>query len=181
MYEEDNLDSYDLGKPLTNRNKGFNQNFKIIIFLVTLNIILIGLVTFGIINLFDDGNNEDDDNKLFVLKHDKDFIKPNIKLNLEFELVQLENNMTGLIISDPYSTKMHAQFQVENGYLTDTIGGIAHLVEHMIFAGSEKYQKFYPYDRTFSSTKGFEMNGITDKIFQAYYLSIYNNYKYKEQ
>ena len=180
MYEEDNLDSYDLGKPLTNRSKGFNQNLKIIIFLVTLNIILIGLVTFGIINLFDDGNNEDDDNKLFVLKHDKDFIKPNIKLNLEFELVQLENNMTGLIISDPYSTKMHAQFQVENGYLTDTIGGIAHLAEHMIFAGSEKHNKFYPYDRTFSSTKGFEMNGITDKIFQAYYLSIYNNYKYKE-
>ena len=177
LEDEDNLDSYDIGKPLTNKaRQGKIQNLKIIIFLVTLNLILIGLVTFGIINLYDDEN----DNKIFVLKHDKEFIKPAIKMNLEFELVKLENNMTGLIINDPNSITMHAQFHVDNGHFTDTIGGIAHLAEHMLFAGSQKYKKLYPYDRTFASTKNFILNGLTGGELQAYFVSIYNNYKYQK-
>ena len=175
---EDNLDSFDIGKPLINIEKEkFFQNLKIIISLVVLNLLLIGLVTFGIINLFED---EKHYSKIFVLMHDKDFIKPKIKMNLEFELVKLENNMTGLIISDPNSITIHAQFGVENGYYTDTIDGIAHLAEHMIFAGSQKYNKIYPYDRTFSATKNFMLNGFTNGEMQAYFVSIYNNYKYKK-
>ena len=46
--------------------------------------------------------------------------------------------MTGLLVHDPYSQIFQLLFQVENGYLTDTVPGLAHFAEHMIFGGSEK-------------------------------------------
>jgi secreted Zn-dependent insulinase-like peptidase len=109
-----------------------------------------------------------------VLRKDEDFIKPGIKLNLEFELVKLKNGMTGLIVKDPYAKFVHAQFQVENGFLTDTIAGLAHLDEHMIFDGSEKY-KYYSYERTLSGTFGFSTNAFTSDMYQAYYVSSNKN------
>ena len=170
--DDDKLDSLNLGVPLTKEKKVISRNLKLIFFLIVLNAILIGVVTYGINNLFDS-----DKDALKVLKQDKDFKKPNIKVDLEFELVKLKNNMIGLIIRDPYSLSNHAQYQVENGYLTDTIGGIAHLTEHMIFAGSEKYSKFYPYDRTLGGTSFFYTNAFTDDTIQAYFVSSYNNFK----
>ena len=50
--------------------------------------------------------------------------------------------MTGLLIHDPYSSFTYAQIFVPFGSYIDTIGGLAHFDEHMIFGGSEKY-KYY--------------------------------------
>ena len=42
-----------------------------------------------------------------ILKSDKDFIKPIIKLNAEFELIKMQNGLTGLLINAPYTTKSY--------------------------------------------------------------------------
>ena len=174
--DDENINSYDLSSPLTKEKKGLSPNLKLLLFLIFLNAILIGIVTFGIYRLYDD-EDEDEDDLLKVLKKDEDFIKPNYTVNLEFELVQLKNNMKGLIISDPHSFINHAQFQVENGYLSDETNGIAHLVEHMIFTGSEKYSNIYPYDRTLGGTFYFYTNAYTADTYQVYFVSSINNYK----
>ena len=161
-----------------------SRNKKFLIFLIIFNIILIGFVTFCIIRMVDEDSTNSTDVKYewVILKKDKDFIKPSTKVstkvNLEFELVEVENGMKGIIIRDPFAQFVHAQFQVENGYLTDTIGGLAHLDEHMIFAGSEKYP-YYSYERTLMGTSQFTFNGYTFDTFQTYYISSNNKY-YKE-
>ena len=118
-------------------------------------------------------NDEDSKDTLTTLKKDKDFIKPSTKVNLEFELVEVENGMKGIIIRDPFAQFVHAQFQVENGFLSDTIGGLAHLDEHMIFDGSEKYP-YYSFDRKFWGTSQFSTNAYTDSMSQVYYVSTNN-------
>ena len=86
--------------------------------------------------------------------------------------------MEGLIIRDPYTNILQAQFQVNYGQLIDTVGGLAHLDEHMIFGGSEKY-KYYSMSKV-GGTLGFIANAITGYIYQIYYLICRNNYKYEE-
>ena len=183
--EEDLFNDETLRNTLLNRKN--NANIKMIICLIILNLILIGIVTYGIFNLYDDNDkdekkekDEKNEKELFLttLKYDKEFIKPNIKLSLEFELVKLKNNMTGLIINDAYSSSMFVQFEMQNGWLTDTIGGLAHLAEHMIFSGSEKY-KYYSFERIMGGVNGYYSNAYTGDTDQAYYISIMNNYKYQ--
>ncbi len=152
-----------------------SRNKKFLIFLIIFNIILIGFVTFCIIRMVDEDSTNSTDVKYewVILKKDKDFIKPSTKVNLEFELVEVENGMKGIIIRDPFAQFVHAQFQVENGYLTDTIGGLAHLDEHMIFDGKEKYP-YYAFYRKFGGTTEFSINAYTDYISQEYYISSNN-------
>ena len=83
-----------------------------------------------------------------IIKLDKDFIKPNIKLNAEFELIKMKNGMEGLLIYDPYATISHIHFEVEAGSFIDTISSISHLAEHMIYQGSENYPYTFPILRT---------------------------------
>ena len=56
-----------------------------------------------------DGGGGDDDDKekitMTVLKNNSEIKRPKVKLNAEFELVKMGNNMTGLIINDPYASK----------------------------------------------------------------------------
>ena len=66
MEEEDDIfNDSNLDKPLFNKQiEQKKKNLKIIIFFVVLNILLIGLVTFGIINLYDnDSNNKNKEKK----------------------------------------------------------------------------------------------------------------------
>ena len=177
--KEENNDTLDLENPIFNNSTSINknENKKLFLYLVSLNIFLIGIVTLIIIILFKKDDDKDG-NAFKVLKYDKDFIKPNIKLDLEFELVKVQNGMEGLIIRDPYTNILQAQFQVNYGQLIDTVGGLAHLDEHMIFGGSEKY-KYYSMSKV-GGTLGFITNAITGYIYQIYYLICRNNYKYKE-
>ena len=202
MEENDNIYNTNLDEDLYDKNlkekKMQKDNQLWLIILVTSNVVLIGIIALILINLL----KEDDEDKIqdpddqekpyeeeeiehfegdgfFILKYNKDFIKPNVSLNFKFELVKTQNNMTGLIINDPYADNIHIQFQVENGYLTDTVGGLAHLDEHMIFGGSEKY-KYYSMERTLGGTFGFMTNAMTDNTYQAYYISTINNYKFEK-
>ena len=116
-------------------------------------------------------------NGLIVLKNDTELIKPNIKMNAEFELVQMANNMTGLLISDPYATDYNLQIMMNYGSIIDTVPGISHFGEHMNTQGSEKYNDIIdPIFHYFLGIKGFGSNAFTDLNFQSYYLSMPFNY-----
>ena len=77
------------------------------------------------------GNTPVPQNVLTVLLRDSEMKRPNIKLNSEFELVKLENGITGMLISDPYADKSHIQLSMKFGYFIDTVQGISHFGEHM--------------------------------------------------
>ena len=116
-------------------------------------------------------------NGLIVLKNDTEFSKPNIKMNAEFELVQMANNMTGLLISDPYATDYNLQIMMNYGSIIDTVPGISHFGEHMNTQGSEKYNDVIdPIFHYFLGIQGFDSNEFTDLNFQSYHLSMPFNY-----
>ena len=120
------------------------------------------------------------DNKLFsILKLDKDFIKPKIKLNSEFELIEMKNGMHGLLINDPYSTISHIHFELENGCFTDSISSLSHLAEHMIFQGSENYKHCYPILREIGGIKLYSGGAITGQTNQEYFYTIPYNFKFE--
>ena len=122
---------------------------------------------------------DNNDTKSFtILKSDKDFIKPMIKLNAEFELIKMQNGLTGLLINDPYTTKSYFHFQVENGCVTDSISSLSHLAEHMILKGSEIYKDYYPLLKEIGGMYQYSSGAITGQTNQEFYFSIPYNYKF---
>ena len=61
----------------------------------------------------------------------------------------------------------------------DTVPGLAHLDEHMIFGGSEKYTN-YSFVRNFGDTQRFSLNGYTEQLTQIYYTSVLYNFNYEK-
>ena len=115
-----------------------------------------------------------------ILKSDKDFIKPNIKLNAEFELIKMKNGMVGLLIYDPYATFSQIHFQVEAGSFIDTISGISHLAEHMVYQGSENYPYSFPNLRKIGGIQLSWWGAITGQTDQKYFYKIPYNFKFDE-
>lgn len=58
-----------------------------------------------------------------------------------YRLLQLDNGMTCLIVSDVNTEKAAAAVDVRVGSLSDPVDvpGLAHFLEHMLFYSSEKY------------------------------------------
>ena len=178
MEDEENTFSINNDRPLLGEKK-MNENKKIIIFLVCLNILVIGLSLFVIISYFHtkENNHAKNINNIKVLKYDKDFIKPKIKLNAEFELVKVKNNMKGFLISDSFSSFTSVCFFVSNGSFSDTIGGLAHLNEHMVIAGGSKNYKYYTMLSKIFFLNGVEANAVTLDSTTLYYIVSKNNFK----
>ena len=85
-------------------------------------------------------NNEPtNDETLIIIKKNNEIQRPNNKLTVGLELVKMKNEMNDLLISDPFASKLHIQISKQNGSFVDTVPGISHFGEHMIFQGSEKY------------------------------------------
>ena len=182
---DDEDDNIKLESPLVVKNeKDSSQNLKTFIYLLFLNIVVIAVVTIIIINLLtEDKKSKSPESpkisKSFqVLLKDKDFIKPNYKVNSEFELVKTKNGMTGLLISDPYSNCSFIELTLGNGSYTDTVPGLAHFAEHMIFGGSEKY-KYYSILKMMS-IKGFVANAGTGGTKMLYYVKALKNFKFEK-
>ena len=114
------------------------------------------------------------------MKKDSEFERPNNRLNAEFELVKMGNGMTGLIISDPYASKFHIQFSMNHGYFIDTVQGISHFGEHMVFQGSQNYDSLYPFFNAFFGIKDCDLNAFTSGSFQSYYVSLPFNFEYEK-
>ena len=54
-------------------------------------------------------------------------------------LVKLKNNLEIIIVSDKDETMCGACLNVNIGSTSETVPGLAHFLEHMLFMGSKKY------------------------------------------
>ena len=117
---------------------------------------------------------------LKILLKDEDFIKPNIKMNSKFELVKMENGMTGLLISDPFGIKSHLRMSIFYGGYIDTVQSIFHFDEHMVLQGSEKYGPIFPFFNKFMGIKNLELNAATTGNLQTYYITLPYNFEYEK-
>jgi Insulinase (Peptidase family M16) len=69
-------------------------------------------------------------------------------------------SMDVLLISDPETDKSSAAMDIYIGQLCDTVPGIAHFCEHMLFIGTSKYPTENAYDQ-YLSTHGGSSNAFT--------------------
>jgi insulysin len=69
-------------------------------------------------------------------------------------------SMDVLLVSDPETDKASAAMDIYVGQLCDTLPGIAHFCEHMLFIGTSKYPTENAYDQ-FLSTHGGSSNAFT--------------------
>jgi len=59
--------------------------------------------------------------------------------NREYRQFVLGDELDVLLISDPETDKSSAACDVYIGQLCDTVPGLAHYLEHMLFIGTRKY------------------------------------------
>ncbi|KAF9098280.1 Insulinase (Peptidase M16) [Mortierella sp. AM989] len=73
-----------------------------------------------------------------------------------YRLLRLNNTLEVLVIHDPEADKSAASMDVHVGYLSDpdNIQGLAHLLEHMLSLGSEKYPRENDYKEFFALHAG---------------------------
>lgn len=85
----------------------------------------------------------------------------------------LENGIRVLLVSDPTSIKSAACMCIEVGHMSDPtdVPGLAHLVEHCLFLGSEKYPNENEF-RSFISQNGGFTNAQTFADVTKYFFDI---------
>ena len=147
----------------------------LIVFFVILFLDIVAVVLVLILTKKDD---KDDQRPFKVWKYDKDFIKSNISNSAEFKLIEVENGMTGLLIRDPYAVYSHIKIYIPYGSYIDTIDGLSHLGEHLIFDGSEKYPNAYTLFAL--NYEGLEADAGIGGDYQLYFATILNNYKFEK-
>ena len=135
-------------------------------------------MTIIIINLLKEDIKSKSPKSFEVLLKDKDFIKPNITMNYKLELVKTKNGMTGLLINDPFSSYSFLELTLGNGSYIDTVPGLAHFAEYMIFGGSEKY-KYYSILKM-NSLKGFMGDAGTSGKNMNFFVKALNNFKFEK-
>ena len=179
MLDDEDEDDVKLESPLVQKNEaGLRKNLKTFIYLICLNIIVIAIVTIIIIKLLKEDIRSEFPKSFQVLLKDKDFIKPNITMNYKLELVKTKNGMIGLLISDPFSSYSFLELSLGNGSYIDTVPGLAHFAEHMIFGGSEKY-KYYSILKM-NSLKGFVGDAGTAGKNMFFFVKTLNNFKFEK-
>ena len=147
----------------------------LIVFFVILLLAIVAIVLILVLNKNDD---KDEQEPYKVLKYDRDFIKPNISNNAEFKLIKTENGMKGLLIHDPYAIFSHINLNIPYGSFIDTVDGLSHFGEHLIFGGSEKYPNIYILLNL--NYEGMEVNAVTAGEYQMYYTTILNNFQFEK-
>lgn len=107
-----------------------------------------------------------------------DFLKPERDLK-DYRYIRLSNNLEVLLVSTAKATSSEekssaveaASVHVQAGHMDDTIAGLAHFHEHMLFLGTEKYPDEDDYE-TFLSKFGGYANAYTDMEDTNYYFSV---------
>ena len=82
--------------------------------------------------------------------------------------VTLDNGLDCLLIHDDASEKVALGLSVQVGFAQDSIDGLAHLVEHMIFLGTHKFPTENELDAYLSASGGFS-NAYTDLEETVFY------------
>ena len=119
--------------------------------------------------------------KTEILTDAPSFIKPDRDMS-QYRWIKLENNLQVLLVSTaPDKTDSNeensgakveaASVHVQAGHFDDTIPGLAHFHEHMLFLGTEKYPSEDEYEGFLSAHGGF-CNAYTDMEDTNYYFSV---------
>lgn len=109
-----------------------------------------------------------------------EFIKPDRDMS-QYRWIKLENNLQVLLVSTASESESNdekggakveaASVHVQAGHFDDTIPGLAHFHEHMLFLGTEKYPSEDEYEAFLSAHGGF-CNAYTDMEDTNYYFSV---------
>ena len=86
----------------------------------------------------------------------------------DYKYIKLKNNLEIVIIKDYNETLCGACLNVNIGSANESIPGLAHFLEHMLFMGSKKY----PYTNNFMSSinkSGGSTNAYTSNTNTNYY------------
>jgi insulysin len=89
----------------------------------------------------------------------------------DYEWVELDNKLRVIVITDLQSSLCGALLNVNVGSVHDTLPGMAHFLEHMVFMGSEKY----PNESNFMDSvakNGGMTNAFTSDVDTTYYFNI---------
>ncbi len=91
----------------------------------------------------------------------------------EYRYLTLTNSLRVLLISDPQAEKSAAAINIHVGSHQDPKGrlGLAHLLEHMLLLGTEKYPDAHDY-QDFISQHGGTNNAFTGNENTAYYFDV---------
>ncbi|CAB9527211.1 Insulin-degrading enzyme [Seminavis robusta] len=127
-----------------------------------------------------------------ILADDPEFVKPDPDLR-KYRWIQLANNLQVLLVSTTETTSKDedeeeeeqshveaAAVHVQAGHFDDTIPGLAHFNEHMLFLGTEKYPEENAYETFLSKYGGFS-NAYTDMEDTNYYFSLATTAKKKKK
>ncbi|QFI38635.1 peptidase M16 [Moritella marina ATCC 15381] len=95
----------------------------------------------------------------------------------QYRHVTLPNGLVVLLIQDEHCKKSAASMSVAVGHFDDPLQheGLAHLLEHMLFLGTDKYPTPGEY-QSFISMHGGSNNAWTGTEYTNYYFDINNNY-----
>lgn len=89
----------------------------------------------------------------------------------EYTAIQLNNNLRVLLISDPTTDLSAAAMDVSVGSFSDTVPGLAHFCEHMLFYGSKKYPKEDEYSEFLTQHGGYD-NAYTSTENTNYFFRV---------
>lgn len=91
----------------------------------------------------------------------------------EYQTIQLENNLTVLLVSDPSTDKAAASIDISIGSAAnpENRAGLAHFLEHMLFLGTEKYPEAGEY-QSFIQSHGGSHNAFTALTNTNYFFDI---------
>ena len=67
----------------------------------------------------------------------------NFSLFHHLELIKLKNDLKVFLINDNYTSYSSFYVETPHGYAIDTFNGLAHLSEHLSFAGNSNSEKAY--------------------------------------
>lgn len=91
--------------------------------------------------------------------------------NCNYETFVLDNKMKVFVVEDNETSLACATMMVKIGYGNDTIPGIAHFLEHMLFNGTRSYPEEKRYTE-FITKNGGETNAYTDHDHTCYFYTI---------
>ena len=105
-----------------------------------------------------------------TLTDDSDIVKP-LNDNKAYRVIELKNGLKALLISDSRAQKSGVSLTVNAGSYLDTVPGLAHFCEHMLFLGSKRFPTAGDFDTLVDQHFG-ENNAFTEEEFTTYYFEI---------
>ena len=91
--------------------------------------------------------------------------------NRIYKWIELKNKLKVIIVRDKENTNCGALLNINVGSIHDTLPGMAHFLEHMVFMGSKKYPNVTNFFDNISKNGG-NANAMTSDIDTTYYFSV---------